>query len=182
MLAAELHPSSLCSVSTSSHLQGVMSRPLRDPGNPGIPGLDSNPDPGIFENKIPGFFGIWYSTQDNVFKYFYWFSDNFWVFLILPEPFKVLQMFTLQTLVDSTNYYQEFLWSMQRKDCPTVRRYTRTIFPLFPYSHICIFSTELQEKGQSPGFHSHSSSSIFSFTSSNLLSSSRWQPLTAGFR
>ena len=48
-----------------------ITRPLRDPGNPGIPGLDSNPDPGIFENKIPGFFGIWYSTQDNVFKYFY---------------------------------------------------------------------------------------------------------------
>ena len=78
----------------------------------GIPGLDSNPDPGIFENKIPGFFGIWYSTQDNVFKYFYWFSDNFWVFLRLPEPFKVLPMFTIQTLVDSTNSYQEFLWSM----------------------------------------------------------------------
>ena len=28
------------------------------PKNPGIPGLDLNPDPGIFENKIPGFFGI----------------------------------------------------------------------------------------------------------------------------
>ena len=28
------------------------------PGYPGIPGLTSNPDPGIFENKIPGFFGI----------------------------------------------------------------------------------------------------------------------------
>ena len=51
--------------------KGLVGRPLRDPGNPGIPGLDSNPDPGIFENKIPGFFGIWYSTQDNVFKYFY---------------------------------------------------------------------------------------------------------------
>ena len=45
-------------------------------------------------------------------KYFYWFSDNFLVFLRLPEPFKVLPMFTIQTLVDSTNYYQEFLWSM----------------------------------------------------------------------
>ena len=29
------------------------------PGYPGIPGLDWNPDPGIFENQIPGFFGIW---------------------------------------------------------------------------------------------------------------------------
>ena len=28
------------------------------PGYPGIPGLTSNPDPEIFENKIPGFFGI----------------------------------------------------------------------------------------------------------------------------
>ena len=28
------------------------------PKNPGIPGLDFNPDPGIIENTIPGFFGI----------------------------------------------------------------------------------------------------------------------------
>ena len=90
----------------------ITSRPLRDPGNPGIPGFDSNPVPGICENKISGFFGIWYSNHDNVFKYSYSFSDNFLVFLRLPEPFKVLQMFTLQTLVDSTNSYQEFLWSM----------------------------------------------------------------------
>ena len=37
----------------------------RIPKNPGIPGLDLNPDPGICENKIPGF---WYSTEDDVFR------------------------------------------------------------------------------------------------------------------
>jgi len=32
--------------------------PCGIPENTGIPGLDSNTDTGIFENKIPVFFGI----------------------------------------------------------------------------------------------------------------------------
>ena len=39
--------------------QGSSPGPCRIPGYPRIPGLDSNPDHGIFENKISGFFGIW---------------------------------------------------------------------------------------------------------------------------
>ena len=66
------------------------------PGPCGIPGLDSNPGLGIFKKKIPGFFGIRYGTQIDVFKDLFWFSDNLRVFWGLPEPFKVLQMFTLQ--------------------------------------------------------------------------------------
>ena len=50
-----------------------MTRPLRDPG---IPGLSSNPDPGILENKIPGFFGIYHIKQNNDFKDFYKFLNK----------------------------------------------------------------------------------------------------------
>ena len=42
------------------------------PGYPGIPGLILNPDPGILENLIPGFFGIYPIKQNSDFKDFYW--------------------------------------------------------------------------------------------------------------
>ena len=42
------------------------------PGYPGIPGLIWNPDPGILENLIPGFFGIYPIKQNSDFKDFYW--------------------------------------------------------------------------------------------------------------
>ena len=45
--------------------------PCGIPGYPGIPGLKLNPDPGILENKIPGFFGIYHIKQNNDFKDFY---------------------------------------------------------------------------------------------------------------
>ena len=38
---------------------------LRDPG---ISGLNSHPDLGICENRIPLFFGIYYINQSNEFK------------------------------------------------------------------------------------------------------------------
>ena len=46
------------------------------PGYPGIPGLNKNPDPGILENTIPGFFAIFYMEQNNDFKEFYWFLNK----------------------------------------------------------------------------------------------------------
>ena len=56
-------------------LKPEATRPLRDPG---IPGLKSNPDPGILENIIPGFFEIYYIKQSNNFKDFYWsFNQKF---------------------------------------------------------------------------------------------------------
>ena len=46
-------------------LKPEATRPLRDPG---IPGLKSNPDPEILEDKILGFV---YIKQNNDFKDFY---------------------------------------------------------------------------------------------------------------
>ena len=46
--------------------------PSRIPGYPGIPGLILNPDPGILENLIPGFFGIYPIKENSDFKDFYW--------------------------------------------------------------------------------------------------------------
>ena len=45
--------------------------PCGIPGYPGIPGLNSNPDPRMFKNKIPGFFGIYHIKQNNDLKDFY---------------------------------------------------------------------------------------------------------------
>ena len=50
------------------------------PGPSGIPGLNSNPDPGILENIIPGFLGIYHIKQNHDFKDFYWFLN-----LIFPK-------------------------------------------------------------------------------------------------
>ena len=49
-------------------------------GSRDIPGLNSNPDPGILENIIPGFLGIYHIKQNHDFKDFYWFLN-----LIFPK-------------------------------------------------------------------------------------------------
>ena len=55
--------------------------PLQAPaGSRDIPGLNSNPDPGILENIIPGFLGIYHIKQNHDFKDFYWFLN-----LIFPK-------------------------------------------------------------------------------------------------
>ena len=71
--------------------------------------LTQIPIPGFLKLKYRYFSVFLYSTQDNVFKDVYWFLANFGDFWGLPEPLKVLQMFTLQTLVDFTHFSQEFL-------------------------------------------------------------------------
>ena len=54
--------------------RGLWAGPCGIPGYPGIsrdiPGLDSNPDPGILENIIPGFLGIYHIKQNHDFKDF----------------------------------------------------------------------------------------------------------------
>ena len=77
---------------TQTKLNVCLPGPCGIPENTGILRFDSNTDTGIFENKIPVFFGILYSTQDNVFKYVYWFLDNFGDFWGLPELLKVFQV------------------------------------------------------------------------------------------
>ena len=50
--------------------------PCGIPGYPGILGLNSNPGPGILENIIPGFFGIYHIKQNHDFKDFNWFLNQ----------------------------------------------------------------------------------------------------------
>ena len=45
-------------------------------GSQDIPGLKSNPDPGILEYKIPGFFWISYIKQNNDLKDLYRFLNK----------------------------------------------------------------------------------------------------------
>ena len=57
-------------------------------GSQELPGLDLNPGPGKIKSRDFLGFGM-------AHKGLFWFSDNLRVFWGLPEPFKVLQMFTL---------------------------------------------------------------------------------------
>ena len=79
-----------------------MSRPMRYTGKYRYTGI-------CLKYRYRDFSVFLYSTQDNVFKDVYWFLANFGDFWGLPEPLKVLQMFTLQTLVDFTHFSQDFL-------------------------------------------------------------------------
>ena len=69
--------SNLCSIGFE---QGhAPNRPQQDPGisrDARIPGLNSNPDPGILQNKIPGFFGMYHVKQNNHFKDFFGFWER----------------------------------------------------------------------------------------------------------
>ena len=69
--------SNLCSIGFE---QGhAPNRPQQDPGisrDARIPGLNSNPDPGILQNKIPGFLGMNYVKQNNDFKDFFGFWEK----------------------------------------------------------------------------------------------------------
>ena len=67
---------------------------------PGSRDWTSIPIPGLLKIQSRDFSGFWYSTEDNVYKDFYTFSDSLWVFFVLPELFKVLKIFALQALKD----------------------------------------------------------------------------------
>ena len=67
---------------------------------PGSRDWTSIPIPGLLKIQSRDFSGFWYSTEDNVYKDFYTFSDSLWVFFVLPELFKVLKIFALQALTD----------------------------------------------------------------------------------
>ena len=67
---------------------------------PGSRDWTSIPIPGFLKIQSRDFSGFGYSTEDDVYKDFYMFSDSKWVFFILPEPFIVLKIFALQTLTD----------------------------------------------------------------------------------
>ena len=60
--------------SKNQHWPVLLSFPPKNehwPAGPsGIPGLNSNPDPGILENIIPGFLGIYHIKQNHDFKDF----------------------------------------------------------------------------------------------------------------
>ena len=71
--------------------------------------LTQIPIPGFLKIKYRDFSVFLYSTQDNVFKDVYCFLANFGEFGGLPESLKVLEKFTLQTLIDFTNFSQDFL-------------------------------------------------------------------------
>ena len=74
--------------------------------------LTQIPIPVFLKRKYRYFSVFLYSTQDNVFKDLYWLLATFGDFWGLQELLKVLQMFTLQTLIDFTHFSQDFLQSM----------------------------------------------------------------------
>ena len=74
--------------------------------------LTQIPIPGFLKIIYRYFSVFLYSTQDNVFKDLYWLLATFGDFWGLQELLKVLQMFTLQTLIDFTHFSQDFLQSM----------------------------------------------------------------------
>ena len=81
--------------------------PCGIPENTGIPGLDSNTDTGIFENKIPVFFGIFVQHTRQCFQRRLLVFSQLQSFWGLPEPLKVLQIFTLQTLTHRFDQFQQ---------------------------------------------------------------------------
>ena len=102
----------LCSLQPLDPLTSSLRSPMLSwaqcpAGSRKIPGSRDQtqiPIPGLLKIKSRDFSLICYSTEDNVYKDFYLFSDSQWVFFVLPEPFKVLQIFALQTLTDLTIY------------------------------------------------------------------------------
>ena len=71
--------------------------------------MDLNPNPNIFEEKNHGIFWDFGIAHKEMFTETFSFSDSYWVFLVLQEPFKVLQMFTLQTLTDFSIFNQSLI-------------------------------------------------------------------------
>ena len=74
--------------------------------------LTQIPIPVFLKRKYRYFSVFLYSTQENVFKDLYRLLATFGDFWGLQELLKVLQMFTLQTLIDFTHFSQDFLQSM----------------------------------------------------------------------
>ena len=83
-----------------SSIKSVEQCPAGSRKIPGSWDWTSIPIPGLLKIQSRDFSGFWYSTEDNVYKDFYTFSDSLWVFFVLPELFKVLKIFALQALTD----------------------------------------------------------------------------------
>ena len=110
-------------------------------GIPGIPGSrdwTQIPIPGFLKMKSRDFSGFGTAHKTMISNTFIDFQSIFFCLFETPRTFKVRQMCTLQTLVDSTNSYQEFLWSMKSiglSNCKKVYQSKRfVLIPKVPIS------------------------------------------------
>ena len=95
---------------------------------PGSRDWTSIPIPGLLKIQSRDFSGFWYSTEDNVYKDFYTFSDSLWVFFVqcvqsslsqnggadLRSPFGGKFLKALKSLVPSPQLFPEIFGFAQR--------------------------------------------------------------------